>query len=53
MSAAQVAVTLSGAAAIAWVLWYFLFSLRPRVPASVEPAGTTRPPAASPHRFHE
>jgi len=35
VSAAQVAVTLVGAAAIAWVLWYFLFSRRPGVAASV------------------
>jgi hypothetical protein len=28
VSVAQVAVTLAGAAAIVWVLWYFLFSRR-------------------------
>jgi len=35
VSAAQVAVTLAGAAAIAWVLWYFLFARRPGIAASV------------------
>jgi plastocyanin domain-containing protein len=29
MTPAQIAVTAAGAAAIAWVLWYFLFSRRP------------------------
>ena len=38
MTAAQVAVTVVGLAAIAWVLWYFLFSSGPAV-AAVESDG--------------
>src|SRR3990170_3335561 len=34
MTPAQIAVTVSGAAAIAWVLWYFLFSRGPAVAAA-------------------
>ncbi|OLD01988.1 MAG: hypothetical protein AUI99_06355 [Gemmatimonadetes bacterium 13_1_40CM_3_69_22] len=35
MSAAQYAVTAAGAAAIVWVLWYFLYKSGPAVAASV------------------
>lgn len=35
MTPAQIAVTLAGAAAIVWVLWYFLFSRRPGVAAAL------------------
>jgi plastocyanin domain-containing protein len=40
MSTAQIAVTAAGAAAIVWVLWYFLFSRRPGAAvAATAPAG--------------
>jgi plastocyanin domain-containing protein len=35
MTSAQIAVTVVGAAAIAWVLWYFLLSRGSAVPATV------------------
>ncbi|MGH7674778.1 MAG: hypothetical protein ACREMV_05840 [Gemmatimonadales bacterium] len=44
MSAAQIAVTLSGAAAIVWVLWYFLPARRRGAAPGVAPADTRRPP---------
>ena len=39
MTPAQIAVTAAGAAAIAWVLWYFLFSRRPAAVAATAQGG--------------
>jgi len=39
MTPAQIAVTAAGAAAIAWVLWYFLFSRRPAAVAAAAQEG--------------
>ena len=39
MTPAQIAVTAAGAAAIAWVLWYFLFSRRPGAVAATAQGG--------------
>jgi plastocyanin domain-containing protein len=39
MSSAQIAVTAAGAAAIVWVLWYFLFSRRSGAAAAVAAPG--------------
>ena len=39
MTPAQIAVTAAGAAAIAWVLWYFLFSRRPGAVAAPAQGG--------------
>jgi plastocyanin domain-containing protein len=39
MTPAQIAVTLAGAAAIVWVLWFFLFSRRPGAAAAMVGAG--------------
>ncbi len=39
MSPGQIAVTAAGAAAIVWVLWYFLFSRRPGAAAAAIDAG--------------
>ena len=39
MTPAQLAVTAAGAAAIAWVLWYFLFSRRPAAVAATAQGG--------------
>ena len=39
MTPAQIAVTAAGAAAIAWVLWYFLFSRRPAAAAATAQGG--------------
>ena len=39
MTPAQIAVTAAGAAAIAWVVWYFLFSRRPAAVAAAAQGG--------------